>query len=185
MALIHHATKSRAAKAGFEIYEREGNFALRQENGAVTCTTWETAKDAVDAGLANRERLSHGFWIEPTPVSVEGIETPRAKSGVMNKSFHDIYTANGGGNGDELDQYMRSTFATAPEGKQKKPGIDTRKLADWGTDLGLWNPNWEKLNAGMQRMNLANRIRAYIRRTGDDIGLVGGALSNFGISKKG
>lgn len=168
MATIHHATKARAERMGFQITERGEKFALTQSNGQTTMESWNSAKealDAVDAGDAT--------WTEAVdPNSV------KTTSGVMALTFHKRYTENGGGNGDDLDATLRSEF-TRTEGK--KSHIDTEELRACGEALGLWNSNWESLNPGMQRMNLANRIRAYLRNNANAEVTIAGITGRFGI----
>ena len=165
MATIHHATKARAERMGFQIVERGEKFALTQDNGQTTMQSWGSAKealDAVDAGDAT--------WTEV--VSPDSVKTT---SGVMALTFHKRYTENGGGNGDALDSELREAFCME-DGK-----VDTNRLREYGEQLGLWNPRWEGLNPGMLRMNLANRIRGVLRNSTGEIAGPGGLLSRFGI----
>ena len=103
-------------------------------------------------------------------------ETGVGKSGVMTLSYHERYMAAGGGSMDDVDQSMRDAFITEVveqyttkkgEAKERKVNrVDLVALRTWGEEIELWNEAWENLNPGMQRMNLANRIRGAIRNGG-------------------
>lgn len=103
-------------------------------------------------------------------------------AGVMVKSYHDQYMAQGGGNADNVDTTMREVFMTksrevqTKKGVRAEPALDVEALRKWGQELGLWNDRWDALNPGMRRMNLANRVRGAIRN-GKVIELKGKKLS--------
>jgi hypothetical protein len=86
------------------------------------------------------------------------------KSGVMVKSYHEQYTANGGGNADLLDTTMRDELIVDVDGE---PALDRVRLKKEAVRLGVWNERYETLNPGMARMNVANRLRALIRKEGE------------------
>ena len=169
MARIHHATIARAAKAGCEIYERGTGFALRRTaDEAVSQLEFDSAKAAADAAHDPAT-----LWLDPT-------SGPKAlKSGVMVKTYHTIYTANGGGCGDGLDAALRAQFTDAGA------ALDVVALQEFGEQIGLWNPTWAGLNPGMKRMNLANRLRAYLRRNADAEVTIGEVTGRFGVQPKG
>lgn len=110
------------------------------------------------------------------------IAVKRAMAGVMVRSYHDQYMAQGGGCADNIDLEMRAAFMTksrdvqTKKGVRAEPALDTEALANWGTAIGLWNPRWEQLNPGMRRMNLANRVRSAVRK-GAEIELKGNKLT--------
>lgn len=96
-------------------------------------------------------------------------------AGVMAKSYHDIYMAQGGGCADTIDKAMKDAFLTGSrtvttKGKDGKDhtrseaALDLDAMRKWGKEIGLWNDNWDRLNPGMQRMNLTNRVRAAVRK---------------------
>lgn len=115
------------------------------------------------------------------PETGEPIEVE--KRGVMVRSYHDEYMANGGGCGDNVDETMRDEFTTVttektPKGKKEREvrTLDVAALKKWGKQVGLWNDGWADLNPGMMRMNLANRVRAAIRKEPGSIELNGTVL---------
>lgn len=162
MSKIHHATRARAEKAGCEILDAAGGGFRLVRNGALSIETFETARAAADA--------AHDEGTE--------FETPsRNRSGVMVISYHKAYTANGGGCGDDLDRHLRSILLT-------DSGVDLVRLRQIADDNGVWNPRWETLNPGMQRMNLANRLRGLLRNDASTELNLGGLISRFGVQAK-
>jgi hypothetical protein len=150
-----------AAKLEVAVFTKEG--------GAVASLV------ITDAGLdaiGITERTAYG--VDPT--------TARLMAGVMVKSYHDLYMAQGGGSGDNVDTTMREVFMTksrevqTKKGIRAEPALDVEALRTWGVEIGLWNDRWDALNPGMRRMNLANRVRGAIRR-GTAIELKGTKLS--------
>lgn len=107
-----------------------------------------------------------------------------SKCGVMDAGWHAKYSANPDGPGcnDTIDCTMRSTFMHVTEGS-KTPVLDTDALRAFGEALGLWNSRWDTLNPGMQRMNLANRVRGFLRHHDQDI-TIGATTGRFGIELK-
>ena len=84
------------------------------------------------------------------------------KSGVMFLKYHMSYMNKGGGNGDALDVALRDAVLK-PGKKGEKPALDWNALEDIADRHDVWNPKYRDLNAGMARMNVANRLRALIR----------------------
>lgn len=92
------------------------------------------------------------------------------KAGVMPKSYHDLYMAQGGGCADPIDYAMKDAFLTLSRevqtktGKRTEAALDVEAMEKWGREIGLWNDRWNALNPGMRRMNLTNRVRAAVRK---------------------
>lgn len=164
MATIHHATLARATKLGVRLIEVLDMFQLvRIEDGALSTSTFQTAKAAVQA-------MADG--------AVE-FEAPgkRNRSGVMVITYHKLYTLNGGGNGDQMDQTLRATLVS-------ESGTDLELLQATAEANGVWNPDWASLNPGMQRMNLANRLRAKLRNDANAEVEIGGQAGRFDVEFK-
>lgn len=100
--------------------------------------------------------------VESEP-DVEDDKPVRTKVGVMVASYHARYTAQGGGCADNVDTEMRDAFLTRVTEHADTPKCDVDALRAWGEAIGLWRGKWDARNAGMMRMNLANRVRAAIR----------------------
>ncbi len=177
MTKIHHATLARAAKLGVEFREEEGEITLVRTADQWTSGGWETAKAALDALAAGEVE-----FLEPEAPEAddEDENTGRLRSGVMPIDYHRLYTQNGGGCGDTLDREMREAFL-------KPTGLDTEALQTWAKSVGhsLWKSEYETLNPGMQRMNFANRLRAYLRNIDDTVAHpITGEQTRFGIGMK-
>lgn len=67
------------------------------------------------------------------------------------------YKERGGSCGDELAERLRRHLA-AQDGT-----IDLAKLRKLAEANGVWRPGYEKLNAGLARMSVSNRLRALVR----------------------
>lgn len=176
MIKLHHATVARATKLGVSFLETEGVLSLvRTEDGWKSEETWTDPKLAL-ADLAEEEVT----FLDPAEAEEEEDEDHSRKSGVMPIEYHKLYMANGGGCGDTLDAEMREVFLTPG-------GVDTAALRLWGELLGLWNPAWEVRNPGMQRMNLANRVRGWLRQNEGEVPHPAGGeagTTRFGIGMK-
>lgn len=115
-----------------------------------------------NAGLAAMQVDPAEYGVDPA--------LGKAKAGVMGKNYHDLYMAQGGGCADTIDMAMKDAFMTGSrtvqtkKGERSEPALNVEAMAKWGKEIGLWNPNWERLNPGMQRMNLTNRVRSVVNK---------------------
>lgn len=165
---IHHAIVGKVRKAGFEIIETDGQF-LIQDSAGKNSQLFPSAKEAADAiGVEGEGALVFGRAPKANP----------NKNGVMGTDYHKRYMEQGGGSGDILDVQLR----VAVRGEDGK--VDTAKVRQIAEDNGVWNEAWIGLNPGMQRMNLANRLRALVRRDGNNEISFGGQTGRFGIEFK-
>lgn len=163
---IHHATQKAAAKAGLQIEAIDGAFRVTRLTDNRFCVVQnDTAKGALAAAI-NAEGVV--TWQKPI----------KAFCGVMRFAYHDRYEHNphGPGCGDGLDVAMRDAFMDPDTEK-----LRTGPMKELGESLDLWNPAWDSLNPGMQRMNLTNRIRAFLRNNADEKVEIGGKRSRFGV----
>lgn len=157
---IHHAIVKRAERFGATIVQTDDGFRIEQK-GRLSQDTFDSAKEAVDI-LATGEMV---------------FEARKGNyCGVMVAAYHDRYEHNGHGPGscDGLDCAMRDEFT-------KPGGVDVEALQTLGEALGLWNANWATLNPGMKRMNLSNRIRAWLRNNADARVKIGKTTGRFGV----
>ena len=157
---IHHATVKRASKLGVALIVLETGVAL-SHGAKLSNEEWATPKEALDA-------------FEAGSVTWKRVET--GKCGVMVASYHDRYEHNphGPGCGDGLDVAMRDAFTTPG-------GVNVEALRECGMTLALWHPAWDPLNPGMKRMNLTNRMRAWLRNNEGTIS-IGGTIGRFGVA---
>lgn len=144
---IHHAIVAKARNAGLEIKEIGEKFVLQNEAGQ-TSQEFDSAKDASDA--IGTDALKFGRAPKANP----------NKNGVMGADYHKRYMEQGGGSGDLLDVALRS----AVKGEK---GVDPAKVRAIAEQNGVWSERWADLNPGMQRMNLANRLRGLLRNNAE------------------
>lgn len=114
--------------------------------------------------------------LEVLPAHGDDPSNKAAKAGCMAKNYHDLYMSQGGGCADTIDKAMKDAFLTGSrtittKGKDGKPdqtrseaALDLEAMKAWGLKIGLWNDKWDRLNPGMQRMNLTNRVRSQVRK---------------------
>lgn len=167
MATIHHATRARAERLGVGFIDAaDGGFHLiRLDNSQLSVDTFDSAKEALDsfeAGTVEFAKRSHNHC------------------GVMVASYHARYESNphGPGCGDDLDIALRNACTVQGE------DLDLKKLKQIGLDAGVWGEHWEVRNPGMQRMNLANRLRALLRNDANATIQIGGERGRFGVAYK-
>lgn len=162
---IHHAILKRAKKLEVELVDTGTGFQLVNKQGRLSVETWDGAREALDELVAG-----HVTW-----------EARKGNfCGVMVAAYHDRYEHNthGPGSCDGLDCALRDEY-TDPDG-----GVKRAELQTLGTKLDLWNANWESLNNGMVRMNLSNRIRAWLRNNADARLTIGKVTGRFGVAFK-
>jgi len=169
--LIHHSSVKKAAKLGFTFIETDAGFVLnRTVDGLNSTETFDSTAEAFEAWDAGEVEFE-------APEDASAF----AKCGVMAKDYHDQYSHNphGPGCGDTVDIEMRNAIQVL-DGKVVK--VDVMALKQIGIDSGLWKQSWEGLNVGMQRMNLANRIRGLLRNDPDAKVRIGSITGRFGVA---
>lgn len=169
---IHHATQKAAHKLGFTLEPIEGGFRVTRDQDSRFCVITQLVEGEVATAKTIVARLAQ------EPDTLQWQKPIRSHCGVMRFAYHDRYEHNphGPGNGDQLDCAMRDAF-TDPETEK----LRAEPLKEFGESLDLWNPAWDSLNVGMRRMNLTNRIRAFLRNNEDEKIELGGKRSRFGI----
>ena len=158
---IHHATLKRAAKLGVEIVQDADDQFRAAKGNRLSIEAYADTKEllaAVEAGTIEWEKRISGFC------------------GVMVAAYHDRYehNAHGPGSCDGLDCALRDAYTN------DKNGVDRDGLIALGTELGLLGA-WDHLNNGMVRMNLSNRIRAWLRNNADAKLTIAGVTGRFGV----
>ncbi len=184
---LHHTVVKAAARFDAYFMDTEtGTFRFGRLDDPTLISNIEF--DTTAEGL---EALRNGdvTWEEP-----EAEERPYSgRCGVMAAGYHARYSANphGPGCNDSLDCTMRDVFLTKTRtittktGKtREEPALDVDALREFGQGLGLWNNRWDALNQGMMRMNLANRIRGYLRNHPEATITIGADTGRFGVESK-
>jgi hypothetical protein len=116
-------------------------------------------------------------------VQFEAPRSSNGRCGVMVASYHARYSANphGPGCGDRLDVALRDFLLRQPTEKGEKARVDLVLLRECAENNDVWNSAWGTLNPGMQRMNLANRLRGVLRRDSRRTVGIGGETGRFGV----
>jgi hypothetical protein len=157
---MHHAQRKSLAKLGVR-----DNDITSNDDGSITLTHGGGKIEATDGKAL----------IEALKVAIkDGSFKPvrRVNSGVLPEAKYIEYRAKGGGSRDKLDNAMRRAFLVLND--KDESVLDVKALRAFGKSLGLWNAEWEAqtpkrapLNPGMLRMNLANKVRAFVRQGND------------------
>ena len=173
MAAIHHATIKRAARQGLTIDDTDGTFVLIRMADGFRSDEYESTAEA----LEEFERGETEFH-DPS----EDDDEDKISGSVVKESYHREYSKNphGPGCGDDLDISLRNAVMVLWDGN-KEPHVDLVRLKLVGETNGLWRSEWERLNPGMQRMNLSNRLRAYLRNHEDATIDLMGAVGRYGV----
>jgi len=166
---IHPAAQARATRMGCTIIAEDVGFKLmNNETGLKSEDTFEKVAEATEE-LA-RSGIDNIVWEKaPRPNGL--------RSGVMVASYHAAYSKNplGPGCGDDLDVSLRNATQT------EKGVMDADLLREIGLSLGLYSREWDRLNPGMRRMCIANRIRGFLRNNPNSMITIGDKTGRFGI----
>lgn len=119
--------------------------------------TGKSGEDGEHCGAKNWRELCSEQEIE-----VEGEDGGRS---IVKRKYRVLYRPNRNTNGDELAQLMREHLEYQDEGGEMK--IDVALLKRFAQANDCWVPVYAKLNAGQQRMNVGNRLRAKCRKDPD------------------
>lgn len=94
-------------------------------------------------------------------------KTPKAKkpshSGVMTYIYYERYRKNGGNCGDDLAVALTAATTFIDRGKSGKANrvrLDMKKLIAVAKEYGVDVRSYDKLNSGMVRMDVGNKLRA-------------------------
>jgi hypothetical protein len=177
---IHHTQIKRAAKLDVTIEEIDGQFRATNKDGQVS-DLYDDVRELLNAVAEDDVEWED---LETEETDAEGDETEEGdeddvrgnKSGVMVKHYHDLYVSNGGGCGDTLDETLRTILVDEVE------GLNVALLRAIAETNGLWTSKWIGLNPGMQRMNLANRMRSVMRNDAEKTMDLNGTVGRFGVT---
>lgn len=168
MSKIHHAVAKKAAKHHIEL--------VVQQDGTYRATHKDLSEVQVgsDAKAALSAALKALGYKAPRPASNSNKKAKAKKSAlpsnksVVKKPYKDIYRTKGSGQGcgDRIDIALRDAL----EGDEAiLPKIAKENNVPWV---------WAILNRGLQRMNLANVLRARVKR-GEKISVLGKTIASL------
>lgn len=179
---IHHNTAKKAKKAGIElvVYENTidaikdgkvlasgmfGNKVLEEAIAKLEAKAPKAPK-APKAKKARKPRDEDGDEegsedeAEEVTEDEEGEGEEGGKS-VVKKVYKTRYKPFKMTCGDDLSQLISKHVKVKNE--DGKLRIDAKVLKAFARANGVWDPNYENLNIGMRRMNIANRLRAKVK----------------------
>jgi hypothetical protein len=189
---IHHQTTKRAVRAGIELVI-DGDMVNAVHNGR-TLARSEDPKAALETALrelnggaapkrarkakAPKSRPSHeddagdegefdddaeGDEDGEDEGEAEGDEKGEGKS-VVKRKYRTKYRPYKHTCGDSLTQQIAKEFMTKADPDSKKPKFDWARFVRFAKENDCWVGAYAQLNHGLARMNVANRLRAKIRK---------------------
>lgn len=81
---------------------------------------------------------------------------------VIKKKYRTAYRPHKMTCGDALSQQIRAEFMTVKDPDSNKKRLDWKRFTAFAKRNDCWSDGYAKLNAGMRRMNVVNRLRARI-----------------------
>lgn len=177
MARIHHNTVKKAAKFGVTLTEKDGMIEA-SANGRVLSRHSDATKalaEAVDQmGVTNavkalkkskgakKAKARKSSSDEDEDEEGEEGETDEDGRSVVKRRYKTKYRPFKMTCGDDLARQISSHVMVKDEiGKLR---IDPPKLKRFAQANGVWQRAYNDLNVGMRRMNIANRLRAAVRK---------------------
>jgi hypothetical protein len=98
--------------------------------------------------------------VEPEP---EEGEEEKKTSSIIKAKYKDKYKPTDMTCGDDLATQIREHIVEySTDGKTEV--VNKTKLKKFAQANGCWDPRYENLNVGQQRMNIGNRLRAKVRK---------------------
>lgn len=177
--VIHHATAKSAAKHGLEIRSTQAG-AFDVFKGETNVASGETAKSALETALLvlgitkpKTERKPRAAKPKKTSKRKsrkssddedgegEGDEDDGETKSVIKPKYRTKYQPHKMTNGDALANRLRKTFHVKNE--DGKDTVDWPRFIEFAKANEVWVPSYLKLNPGMRRMNVINRLRAKVR----------------------
>lgn len=174
---IHHATVKLAAKLGLTLRDAGDVVEIIDKNGKVVAsgatgrealaqvlnseTTRQTMARLRGANKPHKARRSRAND-EDVDDEDEDAEDDEGKS-VVKRKYKVKYRPHRMTCGDPLSKQLRSEFMTVRDPDTKKLKVDWTRFTQFAKINGCWSDDYRKLNKGMRRMNVVNRLRALIK----------------------
>jgi hypothetical protein len=177
---IHHNTAKKAKKFGIELRVVENEVECWKDG--VMLSTAPAGNVALDRaveklnGEAKPGLLGRIFGRKSKTVATDEIsdddgedeaeveDEPESDEGasVVKRKYKTRYRPFKMTCGDDLAKLISDHVSS--EGDDGEVRIDRVKLRRFALVNGVWDPKYAHLNIGMQRMNVANRLRAKVRK---------------------
>lgn len=166
----HHATAALARKHGISL----------TANGD---DTWSASKDGLSSGRVPSAKEAVAAIVAQLPKAPKAKSTKKpggkkrkskkgkkaksaAMSGKMRKHYYDRYRKNGGTCNDDLAIELSEAITVIDKGKSGKANrkrTDMALLFKVAKENGVDTSKYSKLNPGMARMDISNKLRAMVR----------------------
>lgn len=174
MVRIHHNTIKKAQRFGFALVE-QGALVVVMKNGKAVAkhedakTALELAINAGSNSIGSRVRklvdrvTGRKPKVEADEDEDEGEEAEETEgASVVKRRYKERYKPFEARCGDDLSLQITSHVTMLD--RTGKPRVDTNKLREFAEINEVWVPSYGSLNPGMQRMNVANRLRTRVRK---------------------
>ena len=184
MKPVHHTIVKQAAKAGFRIEVGDEDYEVY--SGKRVIASGASASMALKAALAKlaggtpAKKTEEASAAKPAKAKAETKkpvkpvveddeddddedDDEKKSSSIVKSKYKERYKPTDMTCGDDLSGRLRKHLVVyAADGKTQT--IDRQKLIKFAKANGVWDPRYLDLNSGMVRMNVANRLRAKVRK---------------------
>lgn len=133
--------------------------ALLKKLGVTTADTVATPRAANKPKPTKAKRKAKR---RATDDDEEGDEAEDDGKSIIKKKYRTAYRPHRMTCGDALSQQIRAEFMTVKDLDTNKKRLDWKRFTAFAKRNDCWSDGYAKLNAGMRRMNVVNRLRARI-----------------------
>lgn len=181
MARIHHNTVKKAASHGIALSVEGDTIVATKGNLVVRHADAKVALEMLLAKLAPAKPVKVKRARKPRDEDEgddeggedEGDELPEGEESddeesdegksVVKRKYKQAYRPFKMTCGDDISVQVSRHVMVKDDGDDK-PHLDVKKLYRFAMANDCWSPDYNKLNPGMRRMNVANRLRAKVRK---------------------
>jgi hypothetical protein len=185
MAAIHHNTIKKATKLGLTFAPQgigDGNFSVLKDGKVLT--TAVDPKDALDLAILALQQLDGARNKSPKPkakrkapakkktkparddedIGDDGDPEEGNDTSVVKRKYRMKYKPHKMTCGDDITREVREHYMTKVDPDTKKKRYNWDKFIEFAKRNDCWDHAYLKLNKGMRRMNIVNRLRAKVVR---------------------
>lgn len=178
---VHHNTLKKAKKYAIVLTVEDNEIVASTKDGerltaglsgnkvleaAIAMTGGETPKSPAAPKKARKaakkkakRRVSDG---EDGDEDEEEGDEDEGKS-VIKQKYKNKYKPHKMTCGDALARQIRAEFMTVKDPDTKKLKIDWKRFTEFAKRNACWSEEYKKVNKGMRRMNIVNRLRAKVQ----------------------
>lgn len=171
---VHHNTVKKATAHGlvFAIDNDEAFVFRAADDGKPGATALAAAKDPKEALELALAKLNGGSKSKRKrtakkrrQVEDEGDDEGEGDEGktIVKRKYRSQYRPFKMTCGDSIADRVREEFMTKQDPDTKKPKLDWPKFKAFAKANGCWIPDYDKVNHGIARMSVVNRLRKKIK----------------------